>query len=404
MMLEGFNYSGATKVANLSARILGKNIQIASATNVENINPYFVYTKNPDDWASGVPFDPYAAARVAIMAENTLKISAKEYVLNSSAIMAVNSYSAATTDSTNAVDTPFLINAPNVANERYLVKVLADPLLSNGQSTSTTYSGYTQITSSVSKDIVAKLYLYSPPGIIYSFAPIGMYFSIPGLSSPLTSPGGFINNTAYFEALSDVYFMGSGSFSTLGLKLEKENYYTAQTTVGVAEECYKVSTDVNSEAYGRCMGYTTYSTTSGGNTVQADLQNTLFSVSGRIIGNSTEGKFANHEVLDDIKNDVLTTFINSLFKSGKEIVASSDPDGRTLYEWSESAHLSSDGTQIIVSRTGTLSNPYKTSVSKQNVTGGGPTYSAWDTLVTKLTEIKNNFMNALDAFINWLKA
>lgn len=392
MMLDGLNYSGATKVANLSARILGKNIQIAGATNVENINPYFVFTKNPDDWASGVPFDPYAAARVAIMAENTLKISAKEYVLNSSAIMAVNTFSAVTTDSNNAVDTPFLINAPNVANERYLVKVLADPLLSNGSSTSTSYSGYTQITSSVSKDIVAKLYLYSPPGIMYSFAPIGMYFSVPGQTSPLTSPGGFINNTAYFEALSDVYFMGNGSFSTLGLKLEKENFYNAQTTVGVAKECYKVSTDVNSEAYGRCMNNTTYSTTSGGTTVQADLQNTLFSVSGRILGNSVEGKFVNHEALDDIKSDVIADFIRLNTRSGGERTDSQS------YTYNDSAMLSTDGKEILVTRKWTY-NSSAVSDSGSNT----ETHQVWDILVTKLTALKIAFMNALDAFIAWFK-
>ncbi|HEY6528762.1 MAG TPA: hypothetical protein VIZ65_08705 [Cellvibrionaceae bacterium] len=401
MVLDGLTYSGATKVANLSARILGKNIQISANNNVENINPYFVYTKNPDDWASGVPFDPYVAARVVIMAENTLKIAANQYVLNSSAIMAVNSFSTATPVSTNTVDTPFLINAPNIANERYLVKVLADPLLTNGSSTSTQYNGYTQITSSTSKDIVAKLYLYSPPGIMYSFAPVGMYFSVPGQTTALSSPGGFINNTAYFEALSDVYFMGNGSFSTLGLKLEKENFYSAQSTVGVAKECYRVSTDVNSEAYGRCMNNNTYSTTSGGTTVQADLQNTLFSVSGRIVGNSSEGKFVNHEVLDDIKSDVLTTFMSTLANSGTENVANTT--GLTKYTWSESASLSSDGTQILVNRTGTLSNPYNPSAPTQNVTGGGTTYNTWDILVTKLTAIKIAFMNALDAFIAWLK-
>ncbi|HMW71056.1 MAG TPA: hypothetical protein PKD17_04515 [Cellvibrionaceae bacterium] len=391
MVFGGLNYTGATKVANLSARILGKNIRISAAKNVENINPYFVFTKDPDSaWSSGIPFDSYAAARVSLVAENTLKIASGSYVLNSSAIMGVNTYTPAQTIDAKTVDTPFLINAPNIANERYLVKVLADPILS---SNGVGYDG-----ASSSKDLVAKIYMYSPPGIIYSFAPVGMQFSFPGSVTPMANPGGFINNTAYFEALSDAYFMGQGSVSTLGLLMEKENFFNAQTTLRSADECNQMYKNGTSEQIGRCMTTVTTTIESGGTTVQTDLKNTLFTVAGKMVGDLDktiiEGKFSNHQALDDIKADILNTYTGNYYSSG----SNSPPVAGSSNTWENTAKLSQDGKYIEIWHHSVTKLPTGTEINDTVI----DRILSWDVLVNKLTEIKTAFIKALDTFIAWL--
>ncbi|RYZ94592.1 MAG: hypothetical protein EOO68_19955, partial [Moraxellaceae bacterium] len=188
--LENLNTVGAIKVADLGARIVGKNIQISAANNVENINPYFVFTKNASDWVAGIPFDADLASRVAVLAENSLKITAGKYLINSSAVMAVNSYSPATTENGSAVSatacnsiplvgavvTPFYIDAQNVANERYMVKALIDTDI---KPPTPTQSG-SLTTTEESKNLVSNLYVYSPPGIMFSFAPTGIKLSANG--------------------------------------------------------------------------------------------------------------------------------------------------------------------------------------------------------------------------------
>ncbi|MEY4589581.1 MAG: hypothetical protein RL497_1657 [Pseudomonadota bacterium] len=402
--LENLNTTGATKVTDLSARIAGKNIQISAATNVENINPYFVFTKNADDWTAGIPFDVASAARVAITAENSLKIKAGNYVVNSSALMAVNSYSPATTENGSpvsatacnaipqlgAVITPFYIDAQNVANERYMVKALMDTDIKPP----TTSQNGSLTTTEESKNLVSNLYVYSPPGIMYSFAPIGI---------KLSAAGEFINNAAYFEILSDSYFMGDGKVSSLGLALEKQNFYSAQSVIREASECMHEST---SEGFGRCTSVSNSQSSSNGTTIKNDLQNTLFAVAGKTCGVTTRGEFKNHEVLKDIKSDVLTSFMETLFVDTRTVSISTGglnvSSGPKIVKTKTTAALSEDGKQVIVTQSSIYSDDIQGNNAgpEENLVIG--TYPVWDTLVTKLTEIKIAFMQTLDSFIAWL--
>ena len=85
--INGIPFTGATKVSDLSAAILGKTITITAASNVENINPYIEYTLDTKTWANGVTFNQDKASQVQLVADNTLKIGSTSFVLNSSAVM-----------------------------------------------------------------------------------------------------------------------------------------------------------------------------------------------------------------------------------------------------------------------------------------------------------------------------
>lgn len=383
--LSPLNYAGATKVSDLSAKIVGKNIVINSLTNVENINPYFVYTTNPATWSNGVPFDVNAVDRVVLIADEALNITAGQYVLNSSAIMGVNNPSATK---------KFIVNAPNIANKRYFVKVLADET-NETTSSSGTNSSVTSTTTTQSSGIEANLYAYSPPGIIYSFAPLQFEF-------PIGSNGGFINNTSYFEALSDAYFAGAGVVSSIGLTLEKENYNFVTTTITRFGDCYRYN---QSQYYGRpCVVTGTTNTNNNGTTVANDMERTLFSVAGNIYGSKSTFFGTNHQVLDNIKNDIINQYIaaNSSTYSGEtvdfyygtKIIANSTVTG----------DLSADKKTIIFTTHYWEEGTAETDIywSGQDYTYKSGEKSVWDLLKEKISGLKTAFLNALNALVSWL--
>jgi hypothetical protein len=385
---------GGTKVADLSAKIVGRNITIGAYSNVENINPYFIYTKDPLAWANGVIFDTAAIDRVVLIAEDSLNIQANQYVVNSSAIMGVN----ATSNNKN-----FVIDAPNISNERYFTRVLADVVTGS----SAVVTGNTTVVNS-STGLQANLYVYSPPGIIYSFAATNFNMA--------NSTAGFINNTAYFEIFNNMYFTGAGTVSSIGLTLEKENYSFATSTIVTSQNCYSYSntnynsySNTNYNSYNNANMSCNYagssSGTSAGTTVTNDVERTLFSISGDVYGKKSDFFAKNHQALDDIKASIINDYINA--NSSYDFYDALTTGQHWDVSISRDVALSADGKKIILTQTESYfdspnisydyyESPPQNYTTKQEV-------NLWDLLVKKLAEIKTAFLAALDAFIAWWK-
>jgi hypothetical protein len=385
--INGIPFSGAAKVNDLSAAILGKNITLAAGNNVENINPYFEYTLDTAQWANGVVFDEVRAAQVQLVAENTLFIASGTYVLNSSAIMGVNNKYG-----------EFRVSAPYVTNERYNTKVVVQPIAGGTESA---------------------LMVYSPPGMIYSFAPLGFYFT--------QSYGGFINNTAYFEVLNSATFTSSPNGETeasrvtsIGLQLQKNLDGGTFTDNRSINDCIAQSTDKSLSGTMSCVynpGVTKY--IAGSKTI--DMQGTLFSVLGDIKGATTEFYGTNHVAINDAKRDAINDFIaantgstrketitdvtysysRSCDSYGQNCTVTGSSHGETYtWDFTRSAALSVDGTTITVTDNGVRTRADGTETTKDIVVKT-VTVSEW---ITKaFADIKAALVKLLQDFDNWLK-
>jgi hypothetical protein len=102
----------ALKRSDLSAHILGSIVTI-KAKSVENINPYYVHKNALESWNHEIPIRFKKANQVSISAEKTLLIQAKTSVINSSAIMRVNTRLG-----------KMRIQTPILSNERYRTLVV----------------------------------------------------------------------------------------------------------------------------------------------------------------------------------------------------------------------------------------------------------------------------------------
>jgi hypothetical protein len=382
LKIADMNYAGAIKVSDLSAKIIGKKIIIDAQSNVENINPYYVYTKDPNAWANGIYFDGNAVDSVLLLADESLSIYAGQYVVNSSAVMGVNSPSS---------EKKFIITAPNISNERYFTGVQGDVVDANEKIVTDTST----ITMSGSS-LKANLYVYSPPGIIYSFAPLNFNLN--------NASGGFINNTAYFEALSDAHFAGVGKVTSVGLALQKENHNLVTTTVTRIRDCAG-GIDPKTKEERPCKSKTE-TTTQGpqpNTTLATDMERTLFSVGGNLYGREAEYFGRDHQVLDDMKNVIINDFIATNTYSNVELGKGVTQLGSVDIYNNTTAQLSStDPTKIIV----VTETTYKKAGTSTVLSGGG--YSTktdvWTLVTAKLAQLKAAFLSAMDAFINWLNS
>ncbi len=251
--INGIPFTGATKVSDLSAAILGKTITITAASNVENINPYIEYTLDTKTWANGVTFNQDKASQVQLVADNTLKIGSTSFVLNSSAVMGVNN-----------PEGKFIISAPYITNERYNTQAVVQPFESTPAGSNITTTG-----------TESALMVFSPPGIIYSFSPLSFYFTI--------KTGGFINNTAYFEVLNNATFTSNrtanepetSKVTSIGLALQQQLNGQTITKTWTLRECQAAAG--NDEGKSRACTYNlatpTYTSLSGA--IQESMRGTL---------------------------------------------------------------------------------------------------------------------------------
>ena len=153
--------SSKEKAENTSAEIIAQNISI-KAPALENINPYWKKVESEQD----LELDRIASNQVVISAEQSLDIELSEYLLNTSAIIRVNSE-----------DSKTRIKADKVVNERYRSTFLLDDFGSD------------------MSELITRAYTYSPPGVIALFGKL-----------ELEAYTGFLNDAAYVEIFGDAEF------------------------------------------------------------------------------------------------------------------------------------------------------------------------------------------------------
>jgi len=164
------------KADEFSAHIIANDLEIY-AKGLENINPYWepILDDGP------VAINPKYARQISIRAQNTLKIETSNYVLNSSAILAIENESGL-----------LHIDSPIVINERYRSLVLLDT------DTSTYHEAFLEDANDsptleiAARQVSSRFYTYSPPGTITS---MGDFY--------LNADKGFLNNISYVEIMGN---------------------------------------------------------------------------------------------------------------------------------------------------------------------------------------------------------
>lgn len=395
--IDGIVFMGATKVGDLSSAILGKSITIDAAGNVENINPYFEYTPDSSKWVNGIPFKTELASQVQLVAEDKLVIGSDTFVLNSSAIMGVNSPNG-----------EFTVSAPYITNERYNTQAVIQPFTENTTSGSTT---------STTTGTEAALLVFSPPGVIYSFSPLGFYFT--------TKSGGFVNNTAYFEVLNAATFTSSrtaaepetAKVTSIGLLLQQQlSGITTTTKVVKTQTVAECQAKAKDEASSRACVYnptvTNYKNLTG--TTEEIMQGTLFSVKGNISGAAAEFYGTNHKVIEKMGSAQIQAFIDAnTGKTGTFQYTQAGTKGNTLtttYAYKQTAKLSQDGKYIHVVQDGKLQSTSGTNsgsesddrfLNRKETSLTVITLTVVDYLKTKFAELKAAVIATYNAFMAW---
>ncbi|EDP60230.1 FhaB protein [Vibrio sp. AND4] len=207
----------AIGASTVSASIFADNINI-QAKRIENINPYHLVKTNSVNWDAGIRVDGIKANQVAIEAERSLKLRASEYVLNSSAIIGLNS------------DGEFLVNSPVFSNERYEISFESYPYRiveyssDNNKKDMSNYKYGTE----------TKILTYSPPGRVYSFG--DFQFSRGGTNDVKEMENSkLFNKVSYLQIFKDSSFFNSDIKS---ISLAIGSNYTKYDFKGVTD-CLK---------------------------------------------------------------------------------------------------------------------------------------------------------------------
>jgi len=255
-----------------SASISGNRVEILAAA-FENINPYYVFTG--DDGSVDVQLDK--ALQIQLSADQKLKIDVDNYIVNSSAIIELNS-----------LEGELTLNAALVNNERY--RVQSDLF----------YSSVTaaHLYGASRTELAAEVTVYSLPGIISSAGDVA-----------INATQSVLNNTAYLEIFGNLT-VDSPTISSLGYELSYVSFTSGPSLQRFAPATYfsHDSTDVSYLFFVINGGQQTQSSmslvdgfnalTDGGSsdsviTIDAELD-TLFSVNGSIAASSTTGWFSNN--------------------------------------------------------------------------------------------------------------
>jgi len=332
--------NGASKVDS-TALILGKNIKIVASGNIENVNPYVEVTTDPAAWVNGVVFSPLKSARVQILADNNLLIGSGNYLLNSSAYMGVSNQGG-----------QFYASAPSIANQRY--------------TTQAAITEFKDTANAVTNEgIRSALMVYSPPGVIYSFSP---------LTFILATGGSFVNNTSYFEVLSDANFNDVNPQRIINIGLNVQSVVNTSVNSNYVYCMSQIKTTGTgagtSEAEGRriydeqqkCNALYGGTTVAPGTKVEAE-QGTLFSVKGNVNGEKADLFVTNHNVMTEMKNQVISEYIlahsgtNAAFGYTSGSIPTNNTTGGSFnYDWRNNMRLSADGTYFVTERIVTRSS------------------------------------------------
>lgn len=410
--VNDISLSGATKVGDLSAQIIGNIVSLKAKVNVENINPYFEYTLDPEAWRSGIAFNTQTADRVQLIADTQLDIHADAYVLNSSAIMGVNEPAG-----------NFRIVSGNLANERYTTEAVIQPFeREETNSTSvTTKTGHESL-----------LVAFSPPGIIYSFAPVGVQFN--------TLSGVFINNTSYFEVLSSATFIAvdpskpsevlPGKITSIGLALQDK--YEGSSTIVIRSDkgcsnnySYDPSSPLSPEGqsrlyYSTCGSWASNSAVDLNGDTDNQMKGTLFSVQKNLSGKKTDFHGTNHEMIKIIDDEIIAAKIAENIWSKSKTKSGYNNQGKYYsidYVIESTSKLNEAGDYLVTTHTpknielteGTVSSPTGQVPAGwvppeiYSITSQAKTISqkVEDIVVAAYDSVKQVIMDWLIAFDNW---
>ncbi|WP_191968594.1 Ig-like domain-containing protein [Cellvibrio sp. KY-GH-1] len=284
-----------------AAVIQGMEIKLEANTSIENINPYMEPIKlgSDEEVHARVSRDAQAHADdVQIQALKKLILVAPKYVLNSSANLGVSEFSLLPS---------LIIQSPQVRNERYYSYTVLESVDETKQ-VEEQNSGATTTTTSSIKGVKARYGFYSPPGLIYSFAPVHMQFG-----TDTNNPNaGLLNNAGFVDIYSTVNLFGIGKITTLGVKLDKLAYETTSTTRTVLDECVETSYwngyDYEPEVICEYGSYNRENKPEG-QYFDPVLDNTLFAVAGRLDAPGVFFNASNHEVLKNIREQVINDYM-----------------------------------------------------------------------------------------------
>jgi hypothetical protein len=371
---------GASRVDS-TALILGKNIKIVASGNVENVNPYVEVTTNPSAWNNGVVFSPLKSARVQILAENNLSVGTGSYLLNSSAYMGVSNQGG-----------QFYVSAPSIANQRYTT-----------QAAITEFSDTANAVTNAG--IKSALMVYSPPGVIYSFSP---------LTFIINASGSFVNNTSYFEVLSDANFnnVDASRIINIGLNVQSVVNTSVNSNYVYCMSQIKTSGSGSSEAEGRriydeqqkCNKLYGGTTLAPGTKVEAE-QGTLFSVKGNVNAENADLFVTNHNVMTEMKNQVISEYIlahsganaQSGYYAGS-IPTNSTTGGSFNYDWRNNMRLSADGNYFVTERIVTRSSCTSTQTDCLQSFKQGNAVSGYTT-TEKVVDVLKRIFDQMKAFL-----
>jgi hypothetical protein len=386
----------AKRARTKEAYIFGDKVIVNAKRHVENINPSLdVYrngTSTPNE-------DGTSASAVSISALNRLEIGAGGYILNSSATLSVEN---------NGPNSALVLSAPQVHNERYFMYVLGDVVNEQGVVVDTAAKTQTT-TTTTSLDLEARLYVYSPAGVIFSSAPTQFRFdgvnnltSILGAGIAAASTTGFENNTSYFMVENDVEFKGAGSqVRSKGVLLERENYYLKKTVEVTQLNCTPRKARFWRKKVTCTKEVNTINKNPLGETIAETIERTVFAVSGQLLGAPANFIGINENPLDNAKKQFVEEY-------KKEVAARLSSDAYLQKgHYSEKKFISLetvllsgvDGPYMFTTANYEYLHPEQlpaANVPKE--TQSTETKSVWDIVVEGFASLKAKFLAFLDEF------
>lgn len=176
---DSLSVANLQKPQDNSAHIIARRLQV-SALAFENINPYFLAVEDADE----VIIDLNLASQVSVSAEEYLGIDAANYVVNSSARIAMND--------TNG---SFIVNTAQFTNERYRTVTVLDKEEYTTEEEATSGGGWIHnITTDTYTTIRSRTVAYAPPGQIVSMGDLSV-----------SATQAVLNNTAYIEVFGSAH-------------------------------------------------------------------------------------------------------------------------------------------------------------------------------------------------------
>ena len=249
-----------------SAHIGAREIEIIG-TGFENINPYYAYVNG----IGVVELQQDLIDMVTVLAEDSLQIHTTNYVLNSSAQLAMNSETGI-----------FKIRTGMLTNERYRNETILNK-----------YDSVVDDPNTIKTDLITlstKTAVYSPPGVILSMGDFQVEAS-----------KGFVNNVSYLEVFDDAQF-NTPILNDIGLR-HGETIQNVSILPAKYKRCWR--------RYWRkrCRWYPTTKTNEDVTVNPTEEMDSLFFVHGNAVSNANNVFYRNHEPLNYFKNQAIQNVI-----------------------------------------------------------------------------------------------